>query len=139
MEERESGEGEERDETGKKEEQEVKDVEKGEVGFQEEVVGSHGQGDFHVSRMQRLNPSNPLRIVINSATRVGSPSPPQPARPARPAPPARPARPAPPAHPAHRAQPRSTPTPIQTPTPQVSYHKFAQKYFESDAFSSSHF
>jgi hypothetical protein len=130
VEERENGGGEERDENGKKEEQEVKDVEKGEVGFQEEVVGSHGHGDFHVSRMQRLNPSNPLRIVINSATRVGSPSPPQPAHPARPAHPA---------HPAHRAQPRSTPTPTQTPTPQVSYHKFAQKYFEFDAFSSFHF
>jgi hypothetical protein len=106
------------------------------VGFQEQVIGSDGHGDFHVSRMQRLNPSNPLRLVINSATRAGTPSPPQPVRPARPAQPAQPAHPAHPAHPApvHRAQPRSTPT--QTPTPQVSYHKFAQKYFESDAFSS---
>jgi hypothetical protein len=142
VEEKESDGGEERDENEKKEEEEVKDVEKGEVGFQEQVIGSDGHGDFHVSRMQRLNPSNPLRLVINSATRVGTPSPPQPvrpARPARPSQPAHPAHPSQPAHPAHpapvhRAQPRSTPT--QTPTPQVSYHKFAQKYFESDAFSS---
>lgn len=133
MEEKESDGGKERDENEKKEEEEVKDVEKGEVGFQEQVIGSDGHGDFHVSRMQRLNPSNPLRIVINSATRVGTPSPPQPVRPARPAHPSQPAHPAHPA-PVHRAQPRSTPT--QTPTPQVSYHKFAQKYFESDAFSS---
>ncbi|XP_062174736.1 protein PNS1 isoform X1 [Alnus glutinosa] len=119
-EEKESDGGEERVENEKKEEEEAKDVEKGEVGFQEQVIGSDGHGDFHVSRMQRLNPSNPLRLVINSATRVGTPSPPQPVRPARPARPSQPAHPAHPAHPApvHRAQPRSTPT--QTPTPQQS-------------------
>ncbi|XP_062174737.1 protein PNS1 isoform X2 [Alnus glutinosa] len=119
-EEKESDGGEERVENEKKEEEEAKDVEKGEVGFQEQVIGSDGHGDFHVSRMQRLNPSNPLRLVINSATRVGTPSPPQPVRPARPARPSQPAHPAHPAHPApvHRAQPRSTPT--QTPTPQSS-------------------
>lgn len=143
MEARESDGGEDRvrDENEKKEEEEVKDVEKGEVGFQEEVIGSDGHGDFHVSRMQRLNPSNPLRIVINSATRVGSPSPPQPVHPAHPSHPPHPPHPSHPPppphppHPTHRAQPRSTPT--QTPTPQVSHDKSALFFFfESDAFSS---
>ncbi|KAF2319652.1 hypothetical protein GH714_017849 [Hevea brasiliensis] len=35
------------------------------------------QRNFHVSMLRRLNPSNPLRIVINSSTRVASPSPSQ--------------------------------------------------------------
>ncbi|KAL5543619.1 hypothetical protein UlMin_007403 [Ulmus minor] len=67
--------GEMREENGKREEEEeeeeggVKDVEKKEVGLEEHVVESRNLEDFPVSMMQRLNPSNPLRIVINSGTR----------------------------------------------------------------------
>lgn len=91
---------------GMKEER-VRDLEKGEVGFEErktqrnDVDGDddddtgdienvdhghgHGHGDahgnhddeeFNLSRFHRLNPTNPLRIVINSSTRAGRPSPP---------------------------------------------------------------
>ncbi|KAK7853274.1 hypothetical protein CFP56_036380 [Quercus suber] len=60
-----------------------------------------------LSRMQRLNPSNPLRIVINSATRVPTASPSQ--RPSQPPP--RPAHAQPPPPPPAHAQPRSTPAP----------------------------
>ncbi|XP_040992847.1 protein PNS1-like [Juglans microcarpa x Juglans regia] len=89
-------------EAGEEDEEEVKDVEKGDVGSQEELVGSNNHEEFHLSRMQRLNPTNPLRLVINNATRVGTPSPSQPTHPAQPAQPSQPAQP---------AQPRSTPTP----------------------------
>ncbi|KAL5543621.1 hypothetical protein UlMin_007405 [Ulmus minor] len=77
-------EGEVREENGKREEEEeeeeeggVKDVEKKEEGLEEHVVESRNPEDFQVSMMQRLNPSNPLRIVMNSGTRVATPSPPQ--------------------------------------------------------------
>ncbi|KAG2668747.1 hypothetical protein I3760_14G005200 [Carya illinoinensis] len=99
--ERETGGVEAREENDKKEEEEVKDVEKGEVGFQEELVGKNNHGDFHLSRMQRLNPSNPLRIAVNSATRVGTPSPSQLSQPSQPSQP---------------AQARSTPTPQPSQT-----------------------
>lgn len=114
MEEKKSDGGEVKEENEEKEEEEMKDVEKGEVGFQERVVESNNYGEFQLSRMQRLNPSNPLRIVINSATRVPTASPSQ--RPFQP-PSQRPSQPPsqPPPPPAH-AQPRSTPA----PTPQVS-------------------
>ncbi|XP_022756840.1 CTL-like protein DDB_G0274487 [Durio zibethinus] len=59
---------------------------------------------FHVSMMQRLNPTNPLRIVINGGTRVATSSPSQSSR----------FQPPPPPHP--RSQPRSTPTPQQSVT-----------------------
>ncbi|KAM4072829.1 hypothetical protein ACJW30_11G165500 [Castanea mollissima] len=104
VEEKKSDGGEVKEENEEKEEEEMKDVEKGEVGFQERVVESNNYGEFQLSRMQMLNPSNPLRIVINSATRVPTASPSQ--RPSQPH-----AQPPPP--PAH-AQPRSTPA----PTPQ---------------------
>lgn len=77
---------EERDEeeeegNGRKERMEgERDVEKGEMGVEEKVMESKNvedQRNFHVSMLQRLNPSNPLRIVINSNTRVASPSPSQ--------------------------------------------------------------
>ncbi|KAJ7949237.1 Plasma-membrane choline transporter family protein [Quillaja saponaria] len=79
----------------KKEEEEVKDLEKGQAGVKETVIQSNLSGDnnheeFQLSRLQRLNPSNPLRIVINSANRVATASPSQ------------------------RPQPRSTPTPQQS-------------------------
>ena len=111
MEEKKNDGGEVKEENEEKEEEEMKDVEKGEVGFHKGVVENNNYGEFQLSRMQRLNPSNPLRIVINSATRVPTTSPSQ--RPSQPPPPHARAQPPPP--PAH-AQPRSTPA----PTPQVS-------------------
>ncbi|KAL1087300.1 hypothetical protein V6Z11_D08G173700 [Gossypium hirsutum] len=80
------------------------DLEKGPVGA---VVVEDSKGlerfederdHFHVSMLQRLNPTNPLRIVSNGGTRVATPSPYQSSR-FQPTPP-------PP-----RSQPRSTPTP----------------------------
>ena len=120
MEEKKSDGGEVKEENEENEEEEMKDVEKGEVGFHKGVVENNNYGEFQLSRMQRLNPSNPLRIVINSATRVPTTSPSQrPSQPppphARAQPPPPPARAHPPPPPAH-AQPRSTPA----PTPQVS-------------------
>lgn len=88
-------------EGGMKEER-VRDLEKGEVRFDERKTQSndvddgddvenvdHGHGhvhgdahghhddeEFNLSRFHRLNPTNPLRIVINSSTRAARPSPP---------------------------------------------------------------
>lgn len=68
------------------EEEAERDVEKGEVGtVKEKVIESNvnndEQRDFHVSMLQRLNPTNPLRIVVNGSTRVATPSPAQPSLP----------------------------------------------------------
>ncbi|XP_030517192.1 protein PNS1 [Rhodamnia argentea] len=97
----------------KEEREELKDVERGEVGFQGGVAGSHAnQTDFHASMMQNLNPTNPLRILINGGTRVTTPAPAHASIP-RSAPP-----------PSHASVPRSTPPPSlasvprSTPTPQ---------------------
>ncbi|GMH19010.1 hypothetical protein Nepgr_020851 [Nepenthes gracilis] len=79
---------EEREETG------AKDMEKDEMGFQEQVIHPDRQADSRLSMLQRLNPSNPLRIVINGGSRVTTPPPPPPPQ----------------------SQPRFT----QTPTPQQS-------------------
>lgn len=80
-EEEEEGDEEEEEGNGRKERMEgERDVEKGEMGVEEKVMESKNvedQRNFHVSMLQRLNPSNPLRIVINSNTRVASPSPSQ--------------------------------------------------------------
>ena len=85
MEEKKSDESEVREENEEEEEEEVKDVEKGEVALQEHVVESNNNyGDFQLSRMERLNPSNPLRIVINSNTRVPTFSPSQRSHPSHP-------------------------------------------------------
>ncbi|KAA8520206.1 hypothetical protein F0562_014462 [Nyssa sinensis] len=98
--ERENGdvEREEEEKENPKEDVEVKDVEdveKGEVGFQEPVVQiqNNPPRQVRMSRLQRLSTTNPLRLIINGATRVATPSPSQP----RPPPP--------------HSQPRSTPTP----------------------------
>ncbi|XP_027937228.1 protein PNS1 [Vigna unguiculata] len=76
------------------------DLEKGEVGVEEErkvqnndVVDDHEES--HLAGFHRLNPTNPLRIVINSSTRVATPSAAQSQRP--------------------HTQTRSTPTPLQQP------------------------
>ncbi|KAI4333077.1 hypothetical protein L6164_017927 [Bauhinia variegata] len=93
------GEAEVRERNAKEEEkEEVNDLEKGEVGFEEKVIHSNNHGEnqndheeFQLSRFNRLNPTNPLRIMVNSATRVAAPPPAQ----------------------SQRSQPRSTPTPRQ--------------------------
>ena len=95
-----------REENGKKEMDEVNDLEKGEAVFGKKVIQSNDNngdshnnlGEFHTSRFNRLNPTNPLRIVINSGTRVGTPAPASAFAPA----------PAPAS--SQRSQPRSTPT-----------------------------
>ncbi|KAF7824603.1 protein PNS1 [Senna tora] len=56
--------------------------------------------EFQLSRFHRLNPTNPLRIVINSNTRVGTPPHPPPSGP-----------PPPESQPPQLSQPRSIPTP----------------------------
>lgn len=55
------------------------DLEKGEVDVEEErkvqsndVVDDHEES--HLAGFHRLNPTNPLRIVINSSTKVVTPS-----------------------------------------------------------------
>ncbi|KAL0425665.1 UNVERIFIED_CONTAM: hypothetical protein Sradi_1101300 [Sesamum radiatum] len=88
-------------------EEELKDLEKGEMNIEDqESVQIHPPTEFHMSRMQRLSATNPLRLVMNNATRVASPSPVhQPPR--RSSSPLQQQPPPPP----QQAQPRSTPTP----------------------------
>ncbi|KAJ7012924.1 protein PNS1-like [Populus alba x Populus x berolinensis] len=75
-------------EEGNEREKEEKDVEKGQVlGAKEKVIDisnigvnndlPNQLGDSHVAMMQRLNPTNPLRIVINGSSRMPTPSPSQ--------------------------------------------------------------
>ncbi|KAJ6964603.1 hypothetical protein NC652_002755 [Populus alba x Populus x berolinensis] len=75
-------------EEGNEREKEEKDVEKGQVlGAKEKVIDNSNigvnndlpnqLGDSHVAMMQRLNPTNPLRIVINGSSRMPTPSPSQ--------------------------------------------------------------
>ncbi|KAK4761397.1 hypothetical protein SAY87_029281 [Trapa incisa] len=87
-------------------EQATGDVEKGEMRYHEEAarnvtsfVDNQAQvpptlihPDYHVSMLQRLNPTNPLRIAINGPTRVTTASPAQ----------------------SQRSVARSTPTPQQS-------------------------
>ncbi|CAL5380150.1 unnamed protein product [Camellia sinensis] len=88
----------------KKDDVEVKDLEKGEVGFhhhQPHVTETNPPDQIHISRMQRLSATNPLRLVINSGTRV-------------------PRVPQVPQVPLSHSQTRPTPSPAQsrsTPTP----------------------
>ncbi|KAJ1409026.1 Choline transporter-like [Sesbania bispinosa] len=96
----------ERDAKKEEEVEGVKDLEKGEVGVEEKVVQrnddvNNDHEEFNLSRFHRLNPTNPLRIVINSSTRVGTPPPPAQS------------------HRSHtRSTPSSTPLTRSTPTPQ---------------------
>lgn len=83
VEEREKFGDEERAEEKEKREgdEEHKDLEKGgEVGVEEQVERDTpgAQRDFHVSMLQRLNPSNPLRVAIPGMNRAATPSPAQP-------------------------------------------------------------
>lgn len=86
-------------------EEELKDLEKGEVKIDQESVQIHPPTEFHMSRMQRLSTTNPLRLVINNATRVASPSPSQ--LPPRPSP----------------SPLQQQPQPRSIPTPQVNNRK----------------
>lgn len=111
---------------GNKEER-VRDLERGEVGVEEREVQSnhvdvddddnvghgHDHEEFNVSRFHRLNPTNPLRIVINSSTRVAKPS--QPTNQSQ--------------RSHTHTQSRSVPTPIETPQPppQVCFFFFFSK------------
>lgn len=87
----------------------VNDIEKGKVGVNEGEQGSQPNSqndDFHFSRLQRLNPTNPLRLVMNGAFRA--PRAPRASRAPAPVPAPAPA-PAPP-----------PPPPLSIPTPQQS-------------------
>ncbi|KAI5576492.1 hypothetical protein BDE02_09G048400 [Populus trichocarpa] len=75
---------EEKEEEGNERKEEGGDVDKGEVlGVQEKVIDSSNFdvnnqfGGSHVAMMQRLNPTNPLRIVIGGSSRMPTPSPSQ--------------------------------------------------------------
>ncbi|KAL6569981.1 hypothetical protein OROMI_014495 [Orobanche minor] len=106
--EEEEGAGKER-KNSKENEEELRDLEMGETDhtIKQESVQTHPPNSgFHMSRMQRLSSTNPLRLVINNATRVASPSLAQPQPQPRPPPASRPS-----PSPLHHHQPRSTPTP----------------------------
>lgn len=109
----------------------LKDLEKGEMGggFQEqETVQNYPPptaGEMQMSRNQRLSATNPLRLVINSNTRVASPSIP---------------------HPSHQHQhqhlhphrPSPSPSvPRSTPTPQVSLLNLCVKSCDWSSVSAS--
>ncbi|KAL8061968.1 hypothetical protein ABFX02_02G117100 [Erythranthe guttata] len=113
---------EERENGRKKEEEELPDLERGERNINgKESVQTHPPTGFHMSRMQRLSNTNPLRLVMNNATRVASPSPahhPPPPRRPTPSPLQQPHQQQPPPQQQQQQpqqQPRST-----TPTPQIS-------------------
>ncbi|KZV19560.1 hypothetical protein F511_13446 [Dorcoceras hygrometricum] len=105
------GEGEEEEGKENKRE-EVMDLERGEMNVhrhQELAVETHPPSGFHMSRMQRLSNTNPLRLVMENATRVAASSPSQ-QQPRPPPPPLQQPRPSP----SPLQQSRSTPTPQQT-------------------------
>ncbi|EXB95300.1 hypothetical protein L484_007944 [Morus notabilis] len=88
--------------------EEVRDVEKGGVGLEAKKENENDEKkveaeEFNMSMLQRLNPTNPLRLVINGGTRVATPSPSQFSHPSQPRPS--------PSQFSHPSQPRSTPTP----------------------------
>lgn len=88
--------------------EESKDLENGGVNIQERAVQIHPPIEFHMSRMQRLSATNPLRLVVENSTRVASPSPLQ-------HPPPRPA-------PSVSPPPVQQPVPRSSPTPRVSFN-----------------
>ncbi|CAA3010449.1 CTL DDB_G0274487 [Olea europaea subsp. europaea] len=89
--------------------EESKDLEKGGTNIQE-AVQIHHRREFHMSRMQKLSATNPLRLVVENGTRVASPSPLQHPPPRPFASPPRPLQ-----HPPPR--PFSSPPPLQHPPP----------------------
>ncbi|OMO69724.1 Choline transporter-like protein [Corchorus capsularis] len=109
------------------EEEEKFDLEKGQAGsvVQEKGLGRiEDQRDhLHMSMLQTLNPTNPLRIVINGGTRVATPSPSHSSLFQTPPHP----HPHPPP-PAPRSQPRSTPTP-QLSVTTLNSRRFTNKFY----------
>ncbi|KAJ6692047.1 CHOLINE TRANSPORTER-LIKE (SLC FAMILY 44) [Salix purpurea] len=105
-----------REEGGNARNEEGRGVEQGEMlGVREKVIDSinfdvnndlnNHPGDSHVAMMQRLNPTNPLRIVAGRSSRMPTPSPSQ--------------------TPLHRSTPTpQTPLPRFTPTPQTPLPRF---------------
>ncbi|GKE20980.1 hypothetical protein Tco_1432492 [Tanacetum coccineum] len=107
-----------------------KDLEKGEVGHEQQQ-----RNNVHVSKMQRLSATNPLRLVIDNATRVPPThipnnrgpaihhqQPPQPPPSAATQPPPPHYHPSPPPPQPQTVNPRSIPSPIHiTPTPQIRF------------------
>ncbi|KAF9665690.1 hypothetical protein SADUNF_Sadunf16G0149600 [Salix dunnii] len=76
------------EEEGDERKEEERDAEKGQVlGVKEKVTDNRNigvnndlpnrLGDSHVVMMQRLNPTNPLRVVVNGSSRMPTPSPSQ--------------------------------------------------------------
>lgn len=53
------------------------DLEKGEERKSDVSSNDHQESESHLSSFHRLNPTNPLRIVLNSSTRVATPPPPR--------------------------------------------------------------
>ncbi|XP_061368997.1 protein PNS1 isoform X2 [Gastrolobium bilobum] len=108
--------------------EEVKDLEKGKVGFEERVIHSNdvsNGGDVHnyheefnLSRFNRLNPTNPLRIVINSSTRVATPPP---------AAQSQQSQPQPQSQQSQRSHTRSTPTPPQQQPVTLNSRKYTNR------------
>ncbi|PHT48520.1 hypothetical protein CQW23_12728 [Capsicum baccatum] len=102
------------------EEEEDRDVEKGFHGQPPPPPppAATGGDNFHMSRMQRLSATNPLRLVMNAGTRVASPSPYHSPAPAPAPAPARhqrrsflnPFR--------HRPSPAPAPVPVTVPAPE---------------------
>ncbi|XP_042479647.1 uncharacterized protein LOC122060578 [Macadamia integrifolia] len=90
---------------GEKDNGDVKELEKENMGLPEKVVPESSPTEFTTSRLRNLNPSNPLRIIIQGVrpVRVQSPTPSQ----------APPSQPAPVQPPSSTTQPLST-TPGQT-------------------------
>ncbi|XP_052171458.1 protein PNS1 [Diospyros lotus] len=114
--------------TGERDINKEEDVEKGEVGLHQnlrrDATETNPPPQFRMSRMDRLSNTNPLRLVINSATRVATPSP------AASYPRATPSQAASYPHatpsPAASSYPRTTPSPAAsypyaTPSPADSY------------------
>lgn len=104
---------EEREENWRKlpEEKRMEDLEKGEkVGvlpeqvMERDIKTTNNEGDLHVSMLHRLNPTNPLRIILNGGARVATPSP-------------QPSSGGPSGH--HHHQHRQPPAPLSVSTPQV--------------------
>lgn len=99
---------EEREENGSKL---PEDLEKGgrvgvlpEQAMERDIKNTNNQGDMHAAMLHRLNPTNPLRIILNGGVRVATPSP-------------QPSSSGPSGH--HRHQHHQSPVPRSISTPQV--------------------
>lgn len=114
---------EEREENGRylPEEKRMEDLEKGEkVGvlpeqvMERDIKNTNNQGDLHVSMLHKLNPTNPLRIILNGGARVATPS-------------LQPSSGGPSGHQHH--QHRQSPVPLSVSTPQVKNTQLTLELF----------